>query len=237
MERKKLQRVDIGPVLGGEATQSFDCDLLVTAVGLMPRLSLLSMGRSRPEWDPERQILRIFDLPENMYAVGEVEGSADISRLLQEGMQTGIAASKGNVQPKFERKPEEMIEALPADIESGGDHHFICKCMDVTRKEACVSIDEGFDSDTDGVDDLEFVELKTDNPYASLDGYVLVFFNGSTSGNDSSYFTIDLDGFTSDTNTTQIGGYKIGTDFPVTVNNESGLPDFELYLNPLIVEV
>ena len=143
--RKKLQRVDIGPVLGGEATQSFDCDLLVTAVGLMPRLSLLSMGRSRPEWDPERQILRIFDLPENMYAVGEVEGSADISRLLQEGMQTGIAASKGNVQPKFERKPEEMIEALPADIESGGDHHFICKCMDVTRKEACVSIDEGFD--------------------------------------------------------------------------------------------
>ncbi|MEE3120985.1 MAG: glycine cleavage T C-terminal barrel domain-containing protein, partial [SAR324 cluster bacterium] len=143
--RKKLQRVDIGPILGGEATQSFDCDLLVTAVGLMPRLSLLSMGRSRPEWDPERQILRIFDLPENMYAVGEVEGSADISRLLQEGMQTGIAASKGNVQPKFERKPEEMIEALPADIESGGDHHFICKCMDVTRKEACVSIDEGFD--------------------------------------------------------------------------------------------
>ena len=56
------------------------------------------------------------------------------------------------------------------------------------------------DSDTDGIDDLEFVELKTDNPYASLDGYVLVFFNGSSSGNDSSYYAIDLDGFTSDIN-------------------------------------
>ena len=38
--RKKLQRVDVGPVKGGESFQSFDCDLLVTAVGLMPRLNL-----------------------------------------------------------------------------------------------------------------------------------------------------------------------------------------------------
>ena len=60
-------------------------------------------------------------------------------------METGLAAAKGNEQPKFKRKSEENIEALPADIESGGDHHFICKCMDVTRKEACMSIDEGFD--------------------------------------------------------------------------------------------
>ena len=69
----------------------------------------------------------------------------------------------------------------------------------ITSVKAQVVINE-LDSDTDGVDDLEFVELKTDNPFASLDGYVLVFFNGSTSGNDSSYFTIDLDGFTSDIN-------------------------------------
>ena len=69
----------------------------------------------------------------------------------------------------------------------------------ITTVKAQVVINE-LDSDTDGVDDLEFVELKTDNPFASLDGYVLVFFNGSTSGNDSSYFTIDLDGFTSDIN-------------------------------------
>ncbi|MBW2962022.1 endonuclease [Mesonia aestuariivivens] len=56
------------------------------------------------------------------------------------------------------------------------------------------------DSDTDGIDDLEFIELKTDAPLTSLDGYVLVFFNGSSSGNDSSYFTIDLNGYTSDIN-------------------------------------
>lgn len=56
------------------------------------------------------------------------------------------------------------------------------------------------DSDTDSIDDLEFVELKTNNPYTSLDGYVLVFFNGSSSGNDSSYYALDLDGYTTDIN-------------------------------------
>jgi sarcosine oxidase subunit alpha len=35
--------------------------------------------------------------------------------------------------------------ALPADIESGGKNHFICKCMDVTRYEAQASIEEGYD--------------------------------------------------------------------------------------------
>jgi hypothetical protein len=48
------------------------------------------------------------------------------------------------------------------------------------------------DSDTPGTDALEFVELynKTSSPQ-SLDGLVLVFFNGS---NDQSYFSINLTG-------------------------------------------
>lgn len=56
------------------------------------------------------------------------------------------------------------------------------------------------DSDTEGVDDKEFVELKTPNPNTPLDGYVLVLFNGSSSGGDSSYFALDLDGFVTDFN-------------------------------------
>ncbi len=55
---------------------------------------------------------------------------------------------------------------------------------------------------------MEFVELKSDVPNTSLNGYVLVLFNGSDSGADSSYFTIDLDGFTTDNN----GLFLIGSD-------------------------
>ena len=38
------------------------------------------------------------------------------------------------------------------------------------------------DCDTPSTDDKEFVELKSDAPNFALDGYVVVFFNGSVSG-------------------------------------------------------
>ena len=56
------------------------------------------------------------------------------------------------------------------------------------------------DCDTPGVDNMEFVELLSDTPNFPLDGYVVVFFNGSENGGNSSYFTIDLDGFVTDIN-------------------------------------
>lgn len=60
------------------------------------------------------------------------------------------------------------------------------------------------DSDTPSIDTKEFVELKTQTPNFSLNGYVLVFFNGNpTSGSDTalkSYFTLSLDGLTTDAN-------------------------------------
>jgi hypothetical protein len=58
------------------------------------------------------------------------------------------------------------------------------------------------DSDTPSTDDREFIELKSATPNFSLDGYVLVLFNGnatSTAANQS-YYTLDLDGLTTDAN-------------------------------------
>jgi hypothetical protein len=56
------------------------------------------------------------------------------------------------------------------------------------------------DCDTPGTDTGEFIELKSSTPNFTLDGYVLVLFNGSSSGNDSSYYALDLDGYTTDVN-------------------------------------
>ena len=70
------------------------------------------------------------------------------------------------------------------------------------------------DCDTPGIDDREFIELKSDTPNFSLDGYVVVFFNGSTSGGNSSYFTIDLDGYTTDDNGLLLIGSDAVTPFP-----------------------
>jgi endonuclease I len=78
------------------------------------------------------------------------------------------------------------------------------------------------DCDTPSTDDKEFLELKSDSPNFSLDGYVVVFFNGSSSGMNSSYFTIDLDGYTTDIN----GLFLIGS------NTVSPIPQ---YLIPVSV--
>ncbi len=59
------------------------------------------------------------------------------------------------------------------------------------------------DADTPGVDVEEFIELKTDNPFEPLDGYIMVLFNGSSTsstGQGRSYYVEDLDGLVSDSN-------------------------------------
>lgn len=58
------------------------------------------------------------------------------------------------------------------------------------------------DSDTPSTDLLEFVEIKSQQPFASLDGYVLAFFNGNTTGGTALkiYYSVDLTGLTTDAN-------------------------------------
>ena len=57
------------------------------------------------------------------------------------------------------------------------------------------------DANTPSADANEFVELKSATPNFSLDGYVLVFFNGTSSGTGSlSYYAIDLDSYMTDVN-------------------------------------
>lgn len=56
------------------------------------------------------------------------------------------------------------------------------------------------DCDTPGLDDKEFVELKSNEPNFPMDGYVLVFFNGSQNAGNTSYLALDLDGYKTDVN-------------------------------------
>ena len=56
------------------------------------------------------------------------------------------------------------------------------------------------DCDTPGVDDKEFLEIRSQTPHFPLNGYIVVFFNGSSSGGNRSYFNIDLNGYSTDIN-------------------------------------
>jgi hypothetical protein len=83
-----------------------------------------------------------------------------------------------------------------------------------------VAVINEFDTDTPGTDVKEFIEIKTATPNFSMNGYVLVFFNGSDA---KSYLRYDLDAYTSDNN----GLLTIGN------NAVSPLPDYNLPDNTL----
>ena len=75
------------------------------------------------------------------------------------------------------------------------------------------------DCDSPSTDDKEFVELKSDTPNFSLDGFVVVFFNGNPTSStaNKSYLAIDLDGYTTDVNGLLLIGSTTVSPFPQLV--------------------
>lgn len=76
------------------------------------------------------------------------------------------------------------------------------------------------DSDTPGFDNMEFLELKSESPNFPMDGYVVVFYNGSANGGNASYLAVDLDGYVTDINGIFLIGSEMVSPFPQII-----LPD------------
>lgn len=76
------------------------------------------------------------------------------------------------------------------------------------------------DSDTPSTDDKEFIELKSTVPNLSLNGYVIVLFNGTGTLINRSYYVIDLTGFSTDVN----GIFVLGNNLVAPVPDKY-LPD------------
>ena len=93
-------------------------------------------------------------------------------------------------------------------------------CMSSLTWSQVLIINE-FDPDSPSTDDKEFIELKSQTSNFSTDGYVLVFFNGSTSGADSSYMVIDLNGYVTDNNGLLVVGSEGVSPFPQVLISEN----------------
>ena len=77
------------------------------------------------------------------------------------------------------------------------------------------------DPDSPSTDTAEFIEVKSQTPNFSTDGYILVFFNGSSSGADSSYMVIDLNGYQTDNNGLLVIGSAGVYPFPQLLISEN----------------
>lgn len=71
---------------------------------------------------------------------------------------------------------------------------FIIFLLFATLSFSQIRINE-LDVDQTGTDVTEFVEILSDSPNFSLEGYIVVFYNGS---DDESYKTVDLTGYVTD---------------------------------------
>ena len=80
-----------------------------------------------------------------------------------------------------------------------------------------------FDADNPGSNDYQIVELKTPLANTSLDGYVLVFFNGTTGTGTASYLSIDLDGKVTDINGNFLAGSVSVSPSPSLLINNGAL--------------
>lgn len=93
---------------------------------------------------------------------------------------------------------------------------FLC----IFQANAQIVINE-LDSDTPSVDDKEFIELKSTTPYFSLNGYVLVYFNGTGTLANLSYYTMDLNGLTTDINGLILIGNNLVAPVPERIFSNS----------------
>lgn len=78
-----------------------------------------------------------------------------------------------------------------------------------------------FDSDTPSTNDKQFVEIKSATANFSLNGYVLVLFNGTGSQVGQSYYALDLDGLTTDLNGLVLIGNALVSPVPAKIITDS----------------
>jgi sarcosine oxidase subunit alpha len=158
--RNAVQKAVIAPVAGGDE-HGFECDLLVVSGGAIPATSLLLQAGARSAYDPTRANFGLAELPDGVYAAGEVAGLEDDQRIEDSGERAGLRAAHAlGLETDESRRAEvalgDRVSAAwdrPPDVAvapplSGADRGkcFACFCEDVTSKDVKLSIQEGYDS-------------------------------------------------------------------------------------------
>jgi sarcosine oxidase, subunit alpha len=151
-----------GVVLGrpgaseGEGEHAFGCDLLVVSGGSAPATSLLTQVGGRTGYDRQFGQFVLQELPDEVYAAGEVAGAGHLPDAEQSGGTAGAAAARalgfGDGEPmdgdghgRTVAQPPEV--AVPPAVTSRRQGKcFACLCEDVTAKDIHLSVEEGYDS-------------------------------------------------------------------------------------------
>jgi sarcosine oxidase, subunit alpha len=114
-----------------------DCDLLVVSGGSAPSTSLAAQAGAKTTYDEVRAHFALSELPDNILAAGELAGHANAE-------ESGTAAGRRAAGLESETPTPDTRHPAPPPLGEG--KCFVCLCEDVTAKDICLSVREGFDS-------------------------------------------------------------------------------------------
>jgi sarcosine oxidase subunit alpha len=115
------------------------CDLVVVSGGSAPSTSLAAQAGAKTTYDESRAHFALSELPENLFAAGELAGHDDAEA---SGRAAGLKAAGVESEPPAVGGRRSAVATPPL----GEGKCFVCLCEDVTAKDICLSVKEGFDS-------------------------------------------------------------------------------------------
>jgi sarcosine oxidase subunit alpha len=143
--------------LAGKPQTKIPCQWIVQAVGFTPANSLLYQNGCKLKYDAARDQAVVTTYARGMQSAGAVNGTSDPEAVMLEGRCAGLAAS-ANLKPgdaSLSTRRDELtalIHALPLRDVSPANYvssspakkKFVCLCEDVTEKDLCDAIAEGY---------------------------------------------------------------------------------------------
>jgi sarcosine oxidase subunit alpha len=150
--------------LSGGSRQTLACRWIVEAVGFTPANSLLYQNGCKLAYDARRDHPVVVAHAPNMHSAGAVNGTHDLARVALEGQRAGLAAAAGVLpqNPALADRLAELNRQLQSDTPapdqsaesaaaleryiaaSGAKKKFVCLCEDVTEKDVCDAVREGY---------------------------------------------------------------------------------------------
>ncbi len=146
--------------LAGHPRQSLSCRWIVQAVGFTPANSLLYQNGCKLRYDESVDQAVVTQYAPAMYSAGAVNGVRDPHAAALDGQRAGATAasevsgtalaagrdaSQSHISPAASAVP--LSQSAPSChyvSPSGAKKKFVCLCEDVTEKDICDAIDEGY---------------------------------------------------------------------------------------------
>jgi sarcosine oxidase, subunit alpha len=119
--------------------EQYACDLVVVSGGSAPTTSLPSQAGAKTSYDEAQAHFALSELPENVLAAGDLAGHEDAEA-------SGRAAGLRAAGAEAETPTPDTRHPTAATPPLGEGKCFICLCEDVTAKDICLSVQEGYDS-------------------------------------------------------------------------------------------